>query len=224
MKLRALILGVAAATAFGYNVASAQFGAGLGVAAVGDNVDQAGGELSDLFQKENITLDDVSGNIGFYVTGRARIPLGPIRLTGDLAYVYFQSKNVTLTDAAVNPQDSTVSATFEVGSSFIPVFVGAEFALPVPVVKPYIGAQVGYTYTSRTYTFASGNDKLKSLDLQNKSAGDPEFGMALNAGVELSLGVAALDVGARYNLSNLFSQSDDEKSMRFLQFGASVFF
>lgn len=224
MNIKAFILGVAAATAFGCNVASAQFGAGLGVAAVGDNVDQAGGELSDLFQKETITLDDVSGNIGFYVTGRARIPVGPIRLTGDVAYVYFQSKNVTLTDVGANAQDSTVNATFEIGSSMVPIFIGAEFALPIPVVKPYIGAQVGYTYTSRTYSFVSGNNKLRDFDLSNKSAADPEFGMALNAGVELSLGVAALDIGARYNLSNLFSQSDDEKAMRFLQFGASVFF
>lgn len=224
MKRTAIIIGTIAAMTLGAGAAHAQFGVGLGVAAVGDNIGQAGGEIRDLFQKDSITYGDVSGDIGFYVNGRGRLPLGPINLVGDVAYIYFQAKQVNLTDVGVNAQDSTVNATFEVGTSMIPIYVGAEVALPIPVVKPYVGAQVGYTYTNRTYSFVSGNDKLRNLDLENKSAGDPEIGLALNAGVNLSLGVMGLDIGARYNLENLFTADDGEEPMRYLQFGATLFF
>ena len=202
--------------------ATAQFGVGAGLAAVGDNVGQAGGELRDLLNKDSITYEDVSGDIGFYVSGRARFELGILRLLGDVSYVYFQSPEITLTDAAINAQDSTVNATFEVGTSMIPIQAGIAVALPIPVVKPYLGMHLGYTFVSRTYTFVSGSDELERLDLQNKSAGDPEFGLAFSGGIEIGLGFATLDIGARYNLANVFTIDDDEQSMRYLQVGASL--
>lgn len=211
-----VVLACSAATA------RAQFGFGIGVAAAGDNVGQAGGELRDLLSKDSITYGDVSGDIGFYATGRLHLSLGVFRLLGDVSYVYFQSPEVTLTDVGFNAADSTVDATFEVGTSMIPVQVGAAVALPLPVAKPYVGAHLGYTFVNRTYTFVRGNDELERLDLSNKSAGDPEFGIAFSAGVEVNLAFATLDVGARYNLANLFTMDANESSMKYLQVGASL--
>ena len=202
--------------------ARAQFGFGIGMAAAGDNIGQAGGELRDLLSKDSITYGDVSGDLGFYVSGRLHLGLGVFRVLGDISYVYFQSPEVTLTDIGVNAADSTVSATFEVGTSMIPVQAGVAVALPLPVAKPYLGAHLGYTFVSRTYTFLQGNGDLERLDLANKSAGDPEMGLALSAGVELGLVFATLDIGARYNLANIFTMDDGEEPMRYLQIGASL--
>jgi len=216
-----MVLAVAACCT---TTARAQFGFGLGLAAIGDNISQAGGELGDLIRDDSISYGDISGNIGFYVSARARFEMGMLRLLGDASYVYFQSSEITLTDAAVNLQDSTVDATFEVGTSMIPVQVGVGVALPVPVVKPYLAAHFGYTFVNRTYTFVSGSDELRRLDVGNRSAGDPEVGLAFSAGAEVALGIATLDVGLRYNLANLFTTSDGEEPMRYLQVGASLIF
>jgi Outer membrane protein beta-barrel domain len=225
MKRIVLIISVfTAIMVCGGGEARAQFGFGAGIAAVGDNIGQAGGEVSDLFSKDSITPGDVSGDIGFYLSGRAKFGLGPINLIGDISYVYFQSQQVTLESVSVNSADTTVRGEFNVGTSMIPINVGAVFALPTPVVKPYIGGQLSYTFVSRTYAFVSGAKEIEDKGIQNKSAGDPEFGLSINGGVEFALGVASLDVGARYNMMNLFTADDGEKSMRYLQVGASVFF
>lgn len=200
----------------------AQIGVGVGVAAIGDNVLQAGGDLSDLFAKDSIRLGDVSGNIGFYGTLRFRLPIGGVRLLGDVSYIYFQKKEIELTEFSINP-DSTANATFEVGTSMVPINVGATIAIPTPVVSPYAGASLEYTHISRTYTYLSGSTTLNTPSISNASAGDPEFGLALHVGAEIGLGPLLLDVGARYNFTNLFTTSDGEKAMRYLQIGASLF-
>ncbi len=205
--------------------ARAQFGVGIGVAAAGDNLQQAGGELADLFSSDSITYDDVSGTIGFYVTGKARFELGEVlRFSGDLSYVYFQAKELTLTDFNVNTQDSTVAATFEVGTSLIPIGAGVEAVLPLGPLKPYLGLQGTYTFVSRTYAFVRGAQELDDADFRNKSAGDGELGVAISAGVDIGLGPLKLDVGAKYNLSNLLSTDENEKSMRYLQVGVAALF
>lgn len=206
------------------NAASAQFGVGAGLAAIGDNIGQARGELADLFSQEKITAGDVSGDIGAYLTGRVRFDLGSLRLIGDASYVFFKDAEVTLTDANANVGDSTGSATFTVGTTMYPIAAGATIAIPTPVVKPYVGAQVNYTIINRTYTIVSGGSEWQSLQIQNRSAGDPELGLTLNAGVDLDLAFATLDIGARYNMMNVFSQASGEEPMRYLQVGASLFF
>lgn len=200
----------------------AQIGVGAGIAAVGDNVMQATGAVGDLINKENISASDISGDLGFYVMGRYGIDLDPIRLIGDASYVYFPASTITLTDA--NAGTSSSNATFEVGTTFIPIAAGATIRLPSPVVKPYGGAQLSYTYVKRTYTYVSGDSEIRDLQIQNKDAGDPEMGLTVNAGVEFDLGVGTLDIGARYNMMNLFTTATNEKSMRYLQVGALLAF
>jgi hypothetical protein len=206
-------------------VAHAQFGFGLGVAAVGDNVRQAGGELADLIRKDSIGYNDVAGTFGFYATGRIKYPVGPIRIIGDVSYIFFPAEEVTLTDYNVNT-DQTGSATFEVGASYIPLNAGIEFALPIPVVRPYLGAEFSYTLISRTMTLVKADATgTVSPDVANKSAGENEAGLAIGAGAELAVGPVALDLGARFNMTNLFTKDTDiEKSINFLQVGATLYF
>lgn len=222
-----LVMISAAMALLSTGIASAQlgFGVAVGVAAAGDNISQAGGALSDLFHKDSVQYGDLSGNIGFFVTGKARYGLLEIfRLTGDISYVYFQSSAVTLTGQSIDTATHTASATFDVGTSMIPINVGLDVVAPFPVVKPYLGAQLGYTYTSRTYAFVSGSNELNKPEFSNSSAGDPDAGIAFDAGVGFHLGVATIDVNARYNFANLLSKSDGEKSVKYLQLGAGVIF
>lgn len=222
--IKRIISTAAIGLAIAASVAYSQIGIGAGLAAVGDNIQQAGGSLADLLKKDSITYGDVAGTIGAYVTVRGRLPASNVmQITGDLSYTYFQNEEIVLTDLAVNP-DSTAEATFEVGTTLVPINAGIQFSLPSKIIIPYAGAQFSYTFVNRTYAYTSGSSELNSVTINNTSAGEDEFGMALNAGVDISLGDLTIDVGARYNLANLFTQDDDEKGMRYLQVGAAILF
>jgi|GEM_PF-1945621 len=226
MKRSSLLFALIGALTLGHGAVTAQtIGIGAGIAAAGTNIGQAGGELNDFFQQEQITYGGVADRIGFYgsINGRLGL-LDFMRITADASYIYFQAAQVTLQSASINQADSTVNATFEVGTSMIPIYVGGAIELPLPIIKPYIGAQVGYTYINRTYSYVRGSDQLRDVDLSNKSTGDPEFGLAISAGVDLALGIATVEVGGRYTLANLFSTSGDDKPMRYLELGAAVYF
>ncbi len=223
-NLLARLMGTAVGIAVTASAASAQIGLGAGLAAIGDNIQQARGSLADLFAKDSIAVGDVSGTIGVYGTVRGRLPVGKVmQITGDLSYTYFQNKDVVLTDLAVNP-DSTAQATFEVGTTLVPLNAGVQFTFPSKVIIPYAGAQLSYTFVNRTYAFVSGSDKLNSVTINNAAAGENEFGAALSAGIDIALGEVTIDVGARYNLANLFTQDDGEQGMRYLQVGAAILF
>jgi hypothetical protein len=204
----------------------AQFGFGAGVAVVGDNVLQAGGDVADLVRQDSIQYGDVAGKFGFYLTGRMKYGLGAVRIIGDASYIFFPAKEITMTGFEIN-QDTTASATFEVGASFIPINAGLELVLPLPVVRPYLGAEFSYTFVSRTYTLikADPGTEQPAGDIANKSAGENEAGLAIGAGAEFALGPVALDLGARLNLPNLFTMgTDSEQAMSFVQLGAVVYF
>jgi hypothetical protein len=204
--------------------AQAQFGFGAGVAVVGDNVLQAGGDLADLISKDSIQYGDVAGTFGAYATGRIKYGLGAVRIIGDASYIFFPAKEVVLTDYNVNT-NQTGSATFEVGATFIPLNAGLEFVLPLPVVRPYLGAEFSYTFVSRTYTLVKADATgTVSPDIANQPAGENEAGIAVGAGAEFGIGPVALDLGARFNVANLFTQASDEKAMSFLQVGAVLYF
>ena len=225
LKTTTRILTTAAAgLAMAASAAYSQIGVGAGLAAVGDNIQQAGGALADLIKKDSITAGDVSGTIGGYFTVRGRLPVAKIlAITGDANYIYFQKEEMVLTDLAVNP-DSTAQATFEVGTSLIPLNLGVQLSFPSTVIIPYAGAQLSYSFVNRTYAFVRGSDQLNSVTINNASAGENEFGVALNAGVDIALGKVTIDIGARYNLANLLTQDDGENGMRYLQVGAAILF
>ncbi len=215
--LTAALVGLAASGS-----ALAQYGFGVGIASSGANLNQAAGNLSDLLSKDSITYSDVSGGFGAYVTARLKHSLGPVRLIADAAYIYFPAKEVELTEVNVGGQEA--KATFDIGGSYIPIGVGLEYALPTPVIHPYIGAEVTYTFVSRSYAAVKGDVDAVSPDLSNHSTGS-DWGLMVGAGVELNVfSVMALDLGLRYNLENLFSKESTAPHAKYLQVGASLFF
>ncbi len=216
LKHSLMILALAALTA---SPSIGQIGVGAGLATAGDNVGEARGALRDLANQESITMNDVSQNFGVYGTLRLRLPVKPIRLTGDISYVYFRSTEVQMTQGSGGS-----SATFDVGTSMLPVMIGVAYAMDLPLVSPYVGMNLGYTQVFRTYTYRSGSPELNRATITNASAGEPEFGMGLNVGAEIKAGSMMVDAGARYNFMNLFTTSSDEKGMRYLQIGATLYF
>lgn len=215
----ALMIGAFAASGSLY----AQIGVGIGLAATGESARMAGGEVEDFFRRNNgdVAYSDISGDLGFYGKVGGKYGLGGgMRLAGDAAYIYIQNEKIKLTALDV-AEDSTVSATFEVGTSFVPVSVGLEYALPIPVVRPYIGAYPTYTFVNRTYTFIEGNE---ISELQNKSAGENEFGVGVEAGVEFSLFALTMGVSARYTSANLFTADDNEETLGTFLIGGSLWF
>jgi opacity protein-like surface antigen len=225
MKAFAKLLPLALAALALTGTASAQFGFGAGVASSGANLNQAAGNLSDLLAKDSITYTDVSGGFGAYVTARWKQPVGPVRLIADAAYIYFPAKEVVLTEVHVDPNHThQAQATFEVGGSYIPLAVGLEYALPTPVVHPYLGVQLTYTHVTRTFAAVRGDVDDISPDLSNRGTGS-DWGLMVGAGVELNVfSVMALDIGLRYNLENLLSKEEGVPDAKYLQLGASLFF
>jgi hypothetical protein len=224
-RILGIYLGALVLVLAGPAVAHAQFGFGAGIAAVGDNISQAGGSLGDLLSADSLTYGDVSKGVGFYLTGRIKYGLGAVRLIGDLSYAFFPSSQVTLVDYSVDQQNQAGTATFDVGTTLIPINAGLEAVLPLPVVRPYLGAEFSYTLVSRTYTIARADANSQfAADVANKPAGENEAGLAFGAGAEIAVGPVALDLGARYNLANLFTKENNEKQMSYLQIGATLYF
>lgn len=206
----------------------AQLGAGLGagLVAAGDGVSDAAGDLRDFLSKDSLTFSDVTGNVGFTVIGRARWKMSDVfSLNGDASVAFFSSENVQLTSASANLADTSINATFEVGTTVIPVSLGLQAGLPAGLFRPFVGADIGLTFVNRTYTFVSGNTGgVNQVEIENRSAGDPEVGLALTAGTDLNLGAIVLEIGARYNLANMLSKQDGEDPLKYLRIGASIIF
>ena len=203
------------------NTAVAQYGIGAGVAAIGEDIHKAGGELDDLLHKDgnDLNYDDISGEVGIFGKLGYKHGLGGFRVVGDVAYVYIQNSRVKLTQLDVS-EDTTVSATFEVGTSLIPISVGLEYALPFSAFRPYVGAYPSYMFVNRTFTYVQGEE---ITEVENKSAGENEFGLGVEAGAEFSLfNSVTLALSARYAVANLFSAEDGEDTQGMLFVGASL--
>lgn len=200
---------------------SAQIGIGGGMATIGESAQKAGGEFEALFEKngEELSYDDVSGEVGFYGMIGGKLPAGGLRIAAEVSYAYFQASSITLTSLTIN-DDTTVSATFEVGTSLIPLSLGLEYAIPMQGLHPYIGAYPVYTIVNRTYTRLEG-DQIGGLE--NVSAGENEFGAGAEVGLEFGLGDAlGLGLRLRYTVMNLFTARDGESSSGMMQLGASL--
>lgn len=200
-----------------------QIGVGVGLASTGEDVFKAGGELEDLLRKdaENLTYGDLSGEIGFYGKAGFKKGFGGFRLAGDVSYVYFQNSQIKLTTFSV-AQDTNVSATFEVGTNLIPVSLGLEYVLPISTVRPYVGVYPIYTFVNRTFTRLEG-DMIAGVE--NVSAGENEFGLGFEGGVELAaVNNLAITLSSRYTLANMFSADDNEGTFGLFQLGLSIWF
>ncbi len=203
----------------------AQIGFGAGLSSIGESAKMAGSEFEALFEKNGDALSygDLSGEIGFYGMVSYKNKLGKggggLRLSGEASYNYFQASRVSLTSLSVN-SDTTIDATFEVGTSLIPISLGLEYMVPIEGIHPYIGAYPLYTFVNRTYTRIEGTE---IAGIENVSAGENEFGAAAEAGLEFGLGNELwIAVRLRYSMMNAFTAAEGEASSGLLQLGASL--
>jgi hypothetical protein len=202
-------------------IAHAQFGISAGMAAMGDNILEAGVNLTRVVGNDSLQYSDIGGVVGGYVMGHFRYGYGSyVRLNVDAAYVFIPAENIRLVQASGESNE----AVFEVGSTLIPIAIGAEAVLPSRNVRPYLGAQVMYTVHNRTFAYVQGNEEFNRDDIRNEWAGRDRWGMGFRGGVEFARGSLALDVGMRYNLADLFSSTEGTKDMNYLQVGVGLMF
>lgn len=202
-------------------VAHAQFGIGGGVAALGDNILEAGVNLTRVFGSDTLRYGDIGGVVGGYVIGHFRYGYGHYaRLNLDVSYVFIPAETIRL----VRVSESADEAVFEVGASLIPIALGAEVVLPGDNVRPYAGAQLSYTIFNRTFAHVQGNEEFNRDDITSEWAGHDRWGLAFRGGVEFAAGPLALDLGLRYNLASLFNAKQGEREMNYLQVGVGVLF
>ena len=201
----------------------AQVGVGVGLASTGADVFKVGGELEDLLKKdaEELTYDDLSGEVGFFGKVGYKKGFGGLRLVGDISYAYFQNSQIRLTTFNVN-QDTSISATFEVGTTLIPVSAGLEYVFQIPTIRPYIGAYPVYTFVNRTFTRLEGET---IAGIENTPAGENEFGLGVEGGLELALiNNLTFALSGRYTVANMFYTDEDEGTFGLFQLGFSVWF
>lgn len=200
--------------------ASAQLAVGFGVAATGEDLRKAGGELENVLttDQSELTYDDVSGEVGIYGMIAYKHPLDKFRLTAEVDYAYFQNAEVKLTTFDV--VNDTLRATFEVGSSLIPISLGVEYLFAASSLRPYVGVAPVFTLVNRTYTHLEG-DQISGVE--SSSAGENEFGVGAEIGMEFGLTKGfGLGLRARYTLVNLFTADNDEASFGLLQAGLAL--
>ena len=206
----------------GGRTASAQVGVGAGIASSGADIRQSSMRIGDVAGDDEVTYADISGGTGFFATARLKYGFaGPLRFAGDVAYIFFPSREITVTNVTINGEK--VSGTFDVGVTMLPVSAGIDVALPLPLLRPYVSAQAVYTFISRTSVWAGGDTELNSTEVTNSWEEESEFGASFGAGVELSLGFGALDIGARYTMADMLT-SDDGASLQYLSLAATLYF
>jgi outer membrane protein W len=209
-----------ATTLGAWTSASAQLAVGFGIAATGEDLRKAGGELENVLTTEQseLTYDDVSGEVGIYGMIAYKHPLGKIRLTGEVDYAYFQNAEVKLTTFDI--VNDTLRATFEVGSSLIPISLGVEYLFAASSLRPYVGVAPVFTLINRTYTHLEG-DRISGVE--SSSAGENEFGVGAEIGMEFGLTKGfGLGLRVRYTIANLFTADNDEASFGLLQAGLAL--
>jgi len=201
----------------------AQIGLGIGLASTGEDIKKAGGELEDVLQKDvkSLTYGDLSGEVGFYGKIGFKKGLGGPRIAADVSYVYFQNSQIKLTALSIG-QGTEISATFEVGTSLIPISLGLEYALSIPILRPYAGAYPVYTFVNRTFTHIGGT---RIASVENQSAGENEFGLGFEGGAEFAfINNLTITLSGRFTVANMFTADNDEGTLGLLQLGASIWF
>jgi hypothetical protein len=200
----------------------AQLGIGVGLASAGEDIRRASTGLTNLPSADSIRYGDVSNGLGFYASGRIKYSYGVIRLAADLSYVYFPASEITLTEVHTGGESD---ATFHVGASVVPIGFGLEVTTPNEYVRPYAGAQLTYSIIYKTFAYVSGDTSIDRSDVRNEWEGRNGLGVNVLAGVEFAAGdVLGIDIGARYNLTNLLSKGTDEPAFNYLQFGLAIYF
>lgn len=159
----------------------------------------AGGGFSGASQTNTVLGRDVTtAYAGFNLGGKfkATIPLVPLT---PVAFVNYSSFGLT-----------TENVTSDVRSTMLAYGIGAEFVIvPLPVISPYIGVDLGLYTSSSTAQNATSTTRTG-------------VGVGLGAEISLPLVPIAFEVEGKYRFSNLIGKQDGERAFNYFQVSAMI--
>ncbi|MCS7212047.1 MAG: outer membrane beta-barrel protein [Chloroherpetonaceae bacterium] len=159
----------------------------------------AGGGFSGSSQTTTVLGRDITTTYaGFNLGGKfkATIPLVPLT---PMVFVNYSSFSLT-----------TENVTSDIRSTMLAYGIGAELViLPLPVISPYVGVDVGLYSASSTAQNATTTTRTG-------------VGVGLGAEISVPLVPIAFEVEGKYRLSNLLGRQEGERAFNYFQVSAMV--
>ncbi|KER10349.1 MAG: hypothetical protein HY22_05620 [[Candidatus Thermochlorobacteriaceae] bacterium GBChlB] len=165
-----------------------------------------GGGLSVGSQTQSVTVAGRTVNSsvsysGWNILGKAKItpPISPFTVVGLVSYNSFSG--------SVSAGGTTV--TFSEQTSVLNPAIGIEFnILPIPILSPYLAADLGVYSTSVSNTTRT------------------RTGIGVGAGAELSIPLVpiAFDLEAKYRFANLIGKENNEEAFNYFQVSVMIMF
>lgn len=195
-----------------------KIGATFGVATPSDKV----ADVYDFNNSVSGMYSDASA-IGMSLGARFRYGMTEhLSFCGGIAYNRFNNSAQTATLSG--PPTSTI--TINTATNIIPIHAGFDYFILSSLFRPYVGAELMYTYTSTTLLSSTDESILTSIlapgqELEPKVS---RFGAGLSAGLELNLGGLAPFFEVKYVMSNLVGKTTGEPERNYLNVTLGLMF
>lgn len=186
-----------------------RIGATFGVATPSD-------KIADVYDFNSSVSDMYADakSIGMSIGARFRLGMTEhLSFCGGIAYNKFPNSAQT---ATISGTQQTV--VLNTATNIIPIHAGFDYFFMTSLVRPYIGAELMYTYTSTTLESALDNSILTSILVPGQEL-EPKvsrFGAGLSAGLELNLGGLAPFFEVKYVMSNLVGKTATEPERNYI--------
>lgn len=160
--------------------------------------------------------------IGMSLGARMRYGLSEnLSFCGGIAYNRFANSAQTATIGGSGQTFVVNTAT-----NIIPIHAGVNYFILSSLIRPYVGAELMYTYTSTTLESSTDRSVLTSIlapgqELEPKVS---RFGAGVSAGLELNLGGLAPFLELKYVMSNLVGKSTGEPERNYLNITLGLMF
>lgn len=160
--------------------------------------------------------------LGMSLGARMRYGLSEnLSFCGGIAYNRF-------TNSAQTATISETGQTFVVNTAtnIVPIHAGVDYFILTSLIRPYVGAELMYTYTSTTLESSTDRSVLTSIlapgqELEPKVS---RFGAGVSAGIELNIGGLAPFLEMKYVMSNLIGKSVGEPERNYLNITLGLMF
>jgi len=194
-----------------------KIGATFGVATPSDKI----ADVYDFNNSVSGMYSDAS-SIGMSLGARFRYGMTEhLSFCGGIAYNKFNNASQTATVSGSNQTFVVNTAT-----NIIPIHAGFDYFIITSLLRPYVGAELMYTYTSTTLESSTDASILTSILVPGQEL-EPKvsrFGAGLSAGLELNLGGLAPFLEVKYVMSNLIGKTSGEPERNFLNVTLGLMF
>ncbi|MBS1562313.1 MAG: outer membrane beta-barrel protein [Bacteroidetes bacterium] len=194
-----------------------KIGATFGVATPSDKI----ADVYDFNNSVSGMYSDASA-IGMSLGARFRYGMTEhLSFCGGIAYNRFNNSAQTATISGTGQTFVVNTAT-----NIIPIHAGFDYFLLSSLIRPYVGAELMYTYTSTTLLSSTDESILTSVLVPGQEL-EPKvsrFGAGLSAGLELNLGGLAPFFEVKYVMSNLVGKTTGEPERNFLNVTLGLMF